>query len=285
MIVRSIWRGYLRLALVTCAVELVNAIDAKERISFRTINRATGNTVRRQYVDSVTGDPVADDDEVKGYEVAENAFLLVERDEIESIQLASSQTMDLEGFLDRDEIPQLYRDHPYYVAPADEAAVEAFEVIRNAMQRSGKAGLTRIVLHGREHPAMVEPFDSGLLLTILRYEKAIRPPDRVFDRVRRPSPAPELVALAVDLIERKRAVFEPEGFEDAYEVALRGLIEAKQRGALPPPAAPPPPAPAVQNLLEALRRSIESERPRRTPGIRQARGLPAPNAPPPRRRA
>lgn len=285
MIARSSWRGYLRLSLVSCPVELVNAVDSTERISFRTLNRETGNPVRRRYVDSVTGEPVAEENEVKGYEVAENAWLLLEKEEIESVQLPSSHTIELQGFLDRDDVPRVYLDHPYYVTPSNEGAIAAFEVIRAAMLESGKAGLTRIVMYGREHPAMVEPYADGLLLTTLRYERSIRPPDSLRDSRHRKPPPPELVSLASELMLRKQAVFEPEGFEDAYEAALRGLIEAKQQGLRPPLIEPPPPEPAIANLGDALRRSLAAERPRRPAGIRSARGLPSPEPGAPRKRA
>jgi DNA end-binding protein Ku len=187
---RPAWKGYLKLSLVSCAVELTGSTDHSEKVSFRIINRKTGNTVRRQYIDSVTGKPVADDDEVKGYEIGDDEYLLVEEDEIDAVQIESSHTLAIEHFVDRADIPAIYFDTPYYVTPADDVSEEAFAVIREAMARQKKAGIARIVLYRRERPVMIEPFDKGLLLTTLRYDKTVRKPDEIFDGLRQAETRP-----------------------------------------------------------------------------------------------
>ena len=123
MAVRSAWKGYIKLSLVTCAVELFNATTATEKVSFRILNRATGNTVHRQYVDAGTGKVVGDDDEIKGYETSSGHYLLIEEDEIEAVQIESNHTLNLEGFVQKSEIDPIYLDTPYYLAPADEVSV------------------------------------------------------------------------------------------------------------------------------------------------------------------
>ena len=133
MALRPAWKGYLKLSLVTCAIELSNATTHAEKVSFRILNRATGNTVRRQYVDSGTGKPVADKDEVKGYEVDDEAFLLIEEEDLDEVQIESSHTLNLDGFVEKASIDQVYLDTPYYVAPADKVSEEAFAVIRDAL--------------------------------------------------------------------------------------------------------------------------------------------------------
>ena len=256
---RPAWKGYLKLSLVSCAVELTSATDHSEKVSFRVINRKTGNTVRRQYIDSVSGKPVDQDDEVKGYEIGSDEYLLIDEDEIDAVQIESSHTLSIEQFVDRAAIPQIYFDQPYYLSPSDEVSEEAFAVIREAMAKQKKAGIARIVLYRRERPVMIEPFDKGLLLTTLRYDKTVRQPDEVFDGLRKGKLDPELVDLATHIIEKKQARFDPSGFEDRYEEALLALIEAKRKGKKPPVAKPAERPTNVVNLFEALKKSLGEE--------------------------
>lgn len=256
---RPAWKGYLKLSLVSCAVELTGATSQSEKVSFLVINRKTGNTVRRQYIDSVTGKPVADDDEVKGYEIGDDEYLLVEEDEIESVQIESSHTLAIESFVDRADIPQIYFDTPYYVTPADEVSGEAFAVIREAMAKQKKAGIARIVLYRRERPVMVEPFDKGLLLTTLRYDKTVRKPEEVFEGLGRQKTDPELIDLATHIIEKKQAAFDPGDFDDRYEDALLALLSAKQKGRKPPVVQAAERPTNVVNLFDALKKSLAGE--------------------------
>lgn len=256
---RPAWKGYLKLSLVSCAVELTGATDHSEKVSFRVINRKTGNTVRRQYIDSVSGKPVEDDDEVKGYKVGDDEYLLVEEDEIDAVQIESSHTLAIEQFVDRADIPQIYFDTPYYVTPSDDVSEEAFAVIREAMARQKKAGIARIVLYRRERPVMIEPFDKGLLLTTLRYDKTVRKPDEVFRGMDKAKIDPELIELATHIIDKKQAAFDPSGFEDRYETALLELIQAKQKGRKPPVVQAAERPANVVNLFEALKKSLASD--------------------------
>lgn len=256
---RPSWKGYLKLSLVACAVELTSAMDHSEKVSFRVINRKTGNTVKRQYVDSVTGKPVAGEDEVKGFEVDDNRFLLIEEEEIDAVDIESSHTLAIEHFVDRADIPQIYFDAPYYVTPADDVSEEAFSVIREAMKAKGKAGIARIVLYRRERPAMIEAFENGLLLTTLRYDKTVRKPGEVFGGLKKQKLDRELVEIAAHIIEKKDAEFDPSGFEDRYENALLALIEAKKKGKKPAIATPKSRPANVVSLFDALKKSLAEE--------------------------
>lgn len=253
---RPAWKGFLKLSLVTCAVELTTTVDRSEKVSFRILNRKTGNTVKRQYVDAVTGKPVESDDEVKGYEIGDDEFLRFEDEELDTVQIESSHTLSIDSFVDRAAIDPIYFDTPYYLTPADENSQEAFLVIREAMARQKKAGLARIVLFRRERPVMVEPFDKGLLLTTLRYAKMVRKPEEVMGGIPKMKIDPDLIELATHIIDKKDAAFDPSGFEDRYENALLELIAAKQKGK-PAPKAPKPSRPTnVVNLFDALKKSL-----------------------------
>jgi DNA end-binding protein Ku len=256
---RPAWKGYLKLSLVSCAVELTGTTDHSEKVSFRIINRKTGNTVKRHYVDGVTGKPVEDDDEVKGYEIGDDEYLLIEEEEIDAVQIESSHTLAIEHFVDRADIPQIYFDTPYYVTPSDEVSEEAFAVIREAMARQKKAGIARIVLYRRERPVMIEPFDKGLLLTTLRYDKTVRKPDEIFGHLGKPKIDSELIDLATHIIDKKQAAFDPSGFEDRYESALLELIQAKQKGKKPPVVQAAERPANVVNLFDALKKSLAGD--------------------------
>jgi DNA end-binding protein Ku len=259
---RPAWKGYLKLSLVTCAVELTNAVTQSEKISFNILNRKTGNAVRRQYVDGTTGKPVADKDEVKGYETGKDDFLLVEEEEIEAVQIESSHTLNLETFVKKEEIDPIYLDTPYYVTPADEVSAEAFAVIRMALEDKKMAGLARIVLWRRERPVVVEPFDKGMLLTTLHYDKEVRRPEEVFDDIDVPKLDPKMMELAEKVVESRKTAFDPKEFDDSYEAALEALIRSKKSGrkVRKPSKDETPERPSnVVNLFDALKKSLSSE--------------------------
>jgi len=257
---RPAWKGYLKLSLVTCAVELFNATTESDKVSFRTLNRSTGNRVRRQYVDSVTGKPVEKEDEVKGYEAGDEEFVLVEDEEIEAVQIESSHTLSLDTFVDKSEIDQIYLDSPYYLAPADEVSEEAFAVIRKAMEEKKMAGLARIVLWQRERPAVVEPYGKGMLLTTLRYENTVRKPDAVEDEIEDVKVDKDMVDLATGFIDKRKAKFDPSKFEDHYQAELHELVEEKKKGHKPAPAKDGAAKPSnVVNLFDALKKSLAAD--------------------------
>ncbi|TPK69687.1 Ku protein [Mesorhizobium sp. B2-4-15] len=256
---RPAWRGYLKLSLVTCAIELTNVVTHAEKVSFRILNRQTGNTVKRIYVDAETGKPLGDDDEIKGYEDDNGDFIHIEEDEIEAVQIESSHTMGLDGFVDKSSIEQIYLDTPYYVTPADKVSQEAFAVIRDAMAGKKMAGLARIVLYRRERPVVIEPLGRGMLLTTLRYDNTVRQPDTVFGDIEAVKTDQEMTDLAELIIDKKKAKFDPSKFEDKYEDALLELIRAKKAGRKAPKAKAPPKPSNVVNLFDALKKSLSSE--------------------------
>ncbi|MGS1095612.1 non-homologous end joining protein Ku [Aquamicrobium terrae] len=256
---RPAWKGYLKLSLVTCAVELTNVVTHSERISFRVLNRKTGNTVKRVYVDAETGKPVGDSDEIKGYEVDEGAFVHIEEDEIEAVRVESSNMMSLDGFVDKSSIQQIYLDTPYYLSPADKVSQDAFAVIRDAMAARKKAGLARIVLYRRERPVLIEPLGKGMVLTTLRYDSTVRQPDTVFEDIKAVKTDKEMIELAEHIIDKKAARFDPSKFDDKYEEALLELIRAKKAGRKAPKAKAAARPSNVVNLFEALKQSLAAD--------------------------
>ncbi|MBN9220873.1 MAG: Ku protein [Mesorhizobium sp.] len=256
---RPAWKGYLKLSLVTCAIELTNVVTHTEKVSFRILNRKTGNTVKRIYVDAETGKPLGEGDEIKGYELDDGDFVHIEEDEIEAVEIESSHTMSLDGFVEKASIEQIYLDTPYYVAPADKVSEEAFAVIRDAMAGKKMAGLARIVLYNRERPVVIEPLGKGMVLTTLRYDNTVRQPETVFGDIKAVKTDQEMTELAELIIDKKKAKFDPSKFDDKYEDALLELIRARKAGHKAPKAKAAPKPSNVVNLFDALKKSLSSD--------------------------
>jgi DNA end-binding protein Ku len=279
---RANWKGYLKLSLVSCAVALYPASTGSTRIAFHTLNRETGHRLRRQMIDEVTGETVPADEQVRGYEVSKGDYVVVEDEEIDAVALESTHTIAIERFVDRTEIDTLYIDAPYYIAPDDRVAQEAFAVIREAMRSRNVVGLARVVMYRRERIVMLEPRGKGLFACLLRYPYEVRQDEPYFEEIPDVDLAPDMISLASHIIDTMQGHFEPASFEDRYEDAVAALVQAKQSGrALPQPAAPRQSGNVV-SLMDALRRSIEAERPAASPAPKaQAR----PEAPGRRRAA
>jgi DNA end-binding protein Ku len=256
---RPNWKGYLKLALVSCPVAMFSATSSSERISFHMMNRNTGNRLKQQYIDAETGDLVDSTDRVKGYEVARNDYVLIEPEELKDVQLESTHTIEIEHFVPRSEIDPVYYDSSYYIVPDDEVGAEAFAVIREAMRKRDMVGLARVVLYGRERIIMLEPRGKGLAGTTLHYNYEVREDKSYFDEITNKTVAKDMLDLASHIIDTKVGHFDPSEFKDRYQDAVVDLIRAKRAGKpLPAPAAPKPSN--VVNLMDALKRSLNAEK-------------------------
>ncbi|RWN00818.1 MAG: Ku protein [Mesorhizobium sp.] len=256
---RPAWSGYLKLSLVTCAVELTNVVTHAEKVSFHVLNRKTGNRVRRVYVDAESGKPLDKDDEVRGYEVGKDEFIFIEEEDIEAVQIESSHTLNLDGFVDKSSIEQIYLDAPYYVTPADKVSEEAFAVIRDALAEKKMAGLARIVLYQRERPVVVESRGKGMMLTTLRYGDTVREPAGVFAEIKSGKPDSDMIGLAEHIIDKQKGKFDPTEFRDRYQEALLELVRARKAGRKAPKAKAEPKPSNVVNLFDALKKSLGAE--------------------------
>jgi DNA end-binding protein Ku len=252
---RPTWEGHLRLSLVTCPVALYSAVERTADVHFNLINPKTNHRIRMQAVDAVTGKPVDRSELVKGYAVAKNKYVLFDKDELEAVKLESTRVIDIEEFVDGATIDRIYWDEPYYLAPAGKTGIEAYAVIRAAMEKQGKVALGRLVLHQRERVCALEPRDGGMLLTTLRSHDEIRSADEVFDR-NLPKPDPRMLQIAEKIIEQQEAKFDPTEFKDRYEDALRDLIARKKKGEKLVSAEKPEDEDKVVDLMEALKKSL-----------------------------
>lgn len=315
---RAQWNGYLRLSLVSCPISLYPAVSAAEKVTFRQVNRETGHRLRQQLVDSVTGAVVDTSNKGRGYEVAEDRYVVMPDEELASAQqearsrpfsaipakdgsaptepaerpeqggralklvgkeepepvaaaappqaaprpiLENTRTIELDRFLDREDIDPLYYNTPYYIAPRDEVGLEAFAVIRDAMSRMGLVGMGRVVLANRERPIMIEPSGMGLRGITLRYAHEVRSATDYFARIPPLQLPDDVVQMTEFILASKKESFDPAYLEDRYRTVLVEKLRAKQSQEAPESLAPKPAPANVVNLMDALKRSLAEQKP------------------------
>src|SRR5258707_13064656 len=256
---RANWKGFLRLSLVTCPVALYPATSESEKISFNQLNRKTGHRINYVKVDFDTGEEVANEDIVKGYALDKDTFIEVSKEELEEVALESTRTIEIDEFVEKTEIDPRYLIRPYYLRPDGKVGHDAFAVIRETIREMDKVAIGRVVLTNREHIIALEPLDKGLMGTLLRYPYEVRSEKEYFDDIQDVKVTKDMLDLAKHIVEQKSGSFEPEEFEDRYESALIDLINQKRNG-LPIAKAAPKSSGNVINLMDALKRSLASEK-------------------------
>ncbi|HVK91426.1 MAG TPA: Ku protein [Mycoplana sp.] len=251
---RAQWKGYLKFGEVLCPVSLFTAASTSERIAFHTMNRDTGNRVRREFVDSVSGEPVAKEDQVKGYEIGKDDYVILEPEEVAAAVPESNKTLAIDAFLATDEIDDLYFDKPYYLAPSDRMGDEAFALIRDAMTKKRAAAIAQTVLFRRLRTVLIRPHDEGMIATTLNFDYEVRSAKDAFADVPDMQIKGEMLDLARHIIDTKAGEFDPGGFHDRYEEAVAELVKAKIEGRKIEPKKVKKPE-KVADLMEALRQS------------------------------
>ena len=266
MAARAYWKGQIRLALVSIPVEVYSATKSGATIAFNQIHEPSGKRIKYEKVVPGIG-PVDADEIVKGFQYAKDSYVLLDDEEIEAVKLESKKTLELTQFVDHDEIDVLYYEKPYYVVPADDLAEEAFTVLREALKRTRKVGLGQLAMRGREYMVSLKPCGRGLVLETLRYSDEVNKAQNYFRDIDDAEPDEELLDLAMALIERKTAKFDPGKFHDRYVDALRELIERKRKSKGAKIEAEEEETPKrgsnVIDLMAALKRSLgQSDKPR-----------------------
>ena len=256
---RANWKGFLRLSLVTCPVALFPATSDTEKVSFNQINRKTGHRIKYAKVDADTGEEVAAEDIMKGYKVDTDTYIEVTKDELDDIALESTHTIEIDEFVPKAEIDTRYLIRPYYLVPDGKVGHDAFAVIRETIRSMNKVAIGRLVLTNREHIVALEPLGKGLMGTLLRYPYEVRSEKEYFDDIQDVKVTKDMLDLAKHIVEQKSGSFEPDRFEDRYESALVDLINQKRNG-LPTAKAAPKSSGNVINLMDALKRSLASEK-------------------------
>jgi DNA end-binding protein Ku len=254
MATRPTWQGYLRLSLVSCPVALYTATSRTSDVHFNMLHKETMNRIRMIPTDPETG-PVERSEIVKGYEIEKGHYVVVTDEEIKNVRLETTRTLDIETFVGEDEIDRLYWNEPYFLVPDGDMAVEAFTVIREAMEASKRVALGRLVMHQRERLMALEPRDRGILAYTLRTNREVKDAKDVFDRIPDSKPNAAMVDIAARIIDQQEGPFDPSKFNDRYEDALRALIKEKEKGHKVKKVDEPKEAEVI-DLMEALKRSL-----------------------------
>jgi len=223
---RPVWTGQIRLALVALPVKLYSALDAREKISFNQIHEPSKQRIRYEKVAPGVG-PVEKDEIVKGYEYSKGRYVLFSDEEFEQLKVESKKTLDMVQFAPAETIDPIYFDKPYYALPDGKLADEPYRVVRDALRRSKTIGLGQITMRGRSYIAAVKPYEDGLVVETLHYAEEVRAAKSFFDEIPQGKIDPDLVDLAEELINRKKAKFDPTKFEDEYAMALERLVKKK----------------------------------------------------------
>ncbi len=261
MAARPIWRGQIRLALVSIPVEIYPATRSGASIQFHQVHEPSGKRIKYEKIVPGIG-PVDRDEIVKGFEVSKGHYVLLDQEEIEAVKLESRKTVDLVQFVDLGDIDPMYFDKPYYVVPSDDLAEEAFVVLRDALREARKVGIGQLAMRGQEYVIALKPCGKGMLMETLRYADEVNRAASIFREIGDHKPDPDLLDLAATLIEKKTGEFDPSEFHNRYVDALKGLIKEKQRKKGekviqdPDADAPPSRGSNVIDLMAALKKSL-----------------------------
>ncbi|MBN9363273.1 MULTISPECIES: Ku protein [unclassified Devosia] len=256
---RASWKGYIKLSLVSCPVKMYPATSASERITFNQLHKDTHNRINMKPVDPELG-LVERSDLVKGYEYEDKQYIIIDESDLEAVRIESNHTMNIEAFVDEDEVDVIYQDAPYYLAPDGAMAEETFAVLREAMRQSGKLAIARLVLTNRERVITIGARENGMFVTVLRNPSEVRGTAEYFGNIPEVKPEAEMLQLAEKLIEQKVKPFNPKDYEDRYEVALMQMIREKLKGHKPIIAAAPERGNVI-NLMDALKASLGQAKP------------------------
>jgi DNA end-binding protein Ku len=256
---RASWKGYLKLSLVSCPVRLYPATSSKDRITFNQLHKDTHNRINMKPVDPELG-LVERSDLVKGYQYEEKKYVILNEEDINSVKIESNHTMNIEAFVDDGSVDTIYMDAPYYLAPDGAMAEETFIVLRDALRKTGKLGIARLVLSSRERVITIGAHENGMFVCTLRNPNEVRSSTEYFSDIPDGKPEPELLKMAEMLIEQKTTEFHPENYEDRYEKALMAMIKEKLKGHRPVIAAAPERGNVV-NLMDALKASLTEAKP------------------------
>ncbi len=223
---RPVWTGQIRLALVALPVKLYSALDSKEKISFNQIHEPSKQRIRYEKVAPGVG-PVPNDEIVKGYEYQKGRYVLFSDEEFDALKVDSKKTLDMIQFAPADTIDPIYFDKPYYALPDGKLADEPYRVVREALRKTKTVGLGQITMRGRSYIAAVKPYEDGLTVETVHYAQELRAAKGFFDELPSGKLDADLIDLAEELINRKKAKFDPNRFEDEYAIAIERLVKKK----------------------------------------------------------
>jgi len=256
---RAYWKGYLKLSLVSCPISLFPATSEREKISFHQLHKQTGNRIQYKKVDAETGREVESGDIIKGYEVSKGEYIEIDPEELDAVALESKRFIEIDEFVPKADIDELYLNNPYYIVPDGEVGQQAFAVIREAIRKEGMVALGKVVFTSREHIIALEARGKGLMGVTLRYPYEVRAEKDYFEDIEDEKVPKDMLELAAHIVDTKRGEFDPKKFEDRYEDALKELLRKKQKGEKIERPTESKPSNVV-DLMEALRQSVGAEK-------------------------
>ncbi len=249
---RASWKGQLVLEGAEIGLSLHAAASTSDRIMFHMLNRRTGHRLSREFVDSGTGKPVDDADEAKGFEIADDEYVLLDPDEVAHAAPENDHRLELNAVIDAADFDRLYLDRPYFLLPTSEEATADYIALRDALKLAGQCLLATGVLFRRIRHLVIRPEGSGLVAATLHFTRDIRSSEEAFEAIPEIDVSEEMLDLASHIIHSRTGDFDPEEFDDRYEEALAEVVKAKLAGRkIRKP--PEPERGKVVNLLEALR--------------------------------
>ncbi|KQZ50161.1 Ku protein [Rhizobium sp. Root149] len=257
------WKGYLKLSLVTCRVTMAPAVSESGKVRFHNLNAKTHNRVLSQYVDGVTGKPVDDDDQVKGFERSEDDYVLFEDEELDDVGLESTRTIDIEAFVPSGEIGWIWYDRPHFLAPDDKVGEEAFSVIREAMAATGMVGIARLVMYRRERAVMLVPDGKGIIVWTLRYGDEVRDADAYYQLAQPGKSDAQHLSLIKKLIGERIEKWDPAMADDPVQDKLLDIIKRRKKSKktrATPSKSGAKRSDNVVDIMSALKKSLDDER-------------------------
>jgi len=256
---RASWKGYLKLSLVSCPVRLYPATSSQDRVRFNQLHKDTHNRINMKPVDPELG-LVERSDLVRGYEYEDKKYIIVDDSDLDAVKIETNHTLNIEAFVEGEDVDSIWQDTPYYLAPDGKMAEETFIVLREAMRKAGKVAIARLVLSSRERVVTIAPREAGMYVCTLRAPNEVRATSTYFDEIPDEEPDKEMLELATALIAQKSTKFDPKAYEDRYETALITMIKEKLKGHKPIIAAAPERGNVV-NLMDALKASLGQQKP------------------------
>lgn len=254
---RPIWSGTISFGLVAIPIKLYNGVS-KKSVSFNQLDDRTMSRIRLKKVSAETGEEVPDEHIVKGYEISKGRYVVVDPDELEPFIPSATKSIDLEEFVDLDEIDPVYFDSPYIAAP--DGAAKPYKLLASAMEEAGKVAIARFVMRNKQYVAALRPVAGTLMMSTMVYADEVVNPGSIdeLDGLGDVDVSPKEVAMAEALVASLSAPFQPERFRDDYREQVIDLIERKAAGEVfeaPEPAAA---APQVVDLMAALEASVKA---------------------------
>ena len=265
---RAQWKGHIKIGEISCGVGLYTAASTSDRITFHTINKATGNRVRREFVDSETEEMVDRDEQIKGFDIGDGQYIMIDPEEVTAVIPDSDKMLEIEAFLPCSDVDDVYLDKPYYLLPTDDVSEDAFTGLRDALKEAHVTAIARTVLFRRMRTVLIRAHGPGLIATTLNFDYEIRSSEEAFKEMPEIKVEGEMLDLAKHIISTKKGEFDPATFDDRYEAALAQLVKAKIEGkSLPKRKKVDVSKP--NDLLAALRQSAgmmkaADEKPKRT---------------------